>query len=45
MARANYVQQQEALKREVELKKAEKESGRLIEEMIYGAPRGGRYRP
>ncbi|RPD62913.1 hypothetical protein L227DRAFT_497993 [Lentinus tigrinus ALCF2SS1-6] len=40
MARANYVQEQEALKREVTQKKAEKESSKLIEEMIYGAPRG-----
>lgn len=41
MARANYVQEQEALKRNVAQKKAEKESSKLIEEMIYGAPRGG----
>ncbi|TFK93458.1 hypothetical protein K466DRAFT_594355 [Polyporus arcularius HHB13444] len=40
MARANYVQEQEALKRGAAQKKAEKESGRLIEEMINGAPRG-----
>ncbi|KAI0724582.1 hypothetical protein C8T65DRAFT_704409 [Cerioporus squamosus] len=40
MARANYVQEQEALKRGVAQKKAEKEGSRLIEEMIYGAPRG-----
>ena len=41
MARANYVQEQEALKRGVAQKKADKENSRLIEEMIYGAPRGG----
>ncbi|PIL31935.1 hypothetical protein GSI_06639 [Ganoderma sinense ZZ0214-1] len=39
-ARANYVQQQEALKREVAHKKLDKENSRRIEEMIYGAPRG-----
>ncbi len=41
MARANYVQDQEALKREMALKKARKENSRLIEKMIYGAPKGG----
>ncbi|KAI0363909.1 hypothetical protein BV20DRAFT_65414 [Pilatotrama ljubarskyi] len=40
MARANYVQEQEALKREVALKKLEKDNSKLIEEMIYGAPKG-----
>ncbi|KAI0801231.1 Rec8 like protein-domain-containing protein [Fomes fomentarius] len=40
MARANYVQDQEALKREMALKKAQKENSRLIEKMIYGAPKG-----
>ncbi|KAI0756960.1 Rec8 like protein-domain-containing protein [Daedaleopsis nitida] len=40
MSRANYVQEQEALMRNVAQKKAQKESSKLIEEMIYGAPRG-----
>ncbi|KAI0778213.1 Rec8 like protein-domain-containing protein [Trametes elegans] len=40
MARANYVQEQEQLKREIAQKKLAKESGKLIEEMIYGAPKG-----
>ncbi|KAI8995657.1 Rec8 like protein-domain-containing protein [Trametes punicea] len=39
-ARANYVQDQELLKREMAKKKMEKESGKLIEEMLYGAPKG-----
>ncbi|OSD03409.1 hypothetical protein PYCCODRAFT_1466798 [Trametes coccinea BRFM310] len=39
-ARANYVQEQELLKREIAQKKLEKESGKLIEEMIYGVPKG-----
>ncbi|KAI1797908.1 hypothetical protein LXA43DRAFT_969106 [Ganoderma leucocontextum] len=39
-ARANYVQEQEALKREVAQKKLDKENSKRIEEMIYGAPRG-----
>ena len=42
MSRANYVQDQEALKLEAARKKAQQENGRLIEEMIYGAPRGGK---
>ena len=36
------MQQQEALKREVEHKKAEKESSKLIEAILWGAPRGGK---
>ncbi|KAI0639429.1 Rec8 like protein-domain-containing protein [Trametes polyzona] len=40
MARANYVQEQEHLKREAAQKRLEKDSGRLIEEMIYGVPKG-----
>ena len=39
-ARMNYVEEQDALKREIAQKKAEKENSKLIEEMIYGAPRG-----
>ncbi|GJE86137.1 Rad21/Rec8 family protein [Phanerochaete sordida] len=39
-ARANYLEGQAVLKREMERRKAEKESARLIEEMIWGAPRG-----
>lgn len=42
MARANYVQEQEHLKREAAQKKLEKDNSKLIEEMIYGAPKGGR---
>ena len=41
MSRANYVQQQEALKLGEILKRIEKENSKLIEEMIYGAPKGG----
>ncbi|KAI0651884.1 Rec8 like protein-domain-containing protein [Trametes meyenii] len=40
MSRANYVQEQEQLKREIALKKLAKDSSKLIEEMIYGAPKG-----
>ncbi|KAH9898372.1 Rec8 like protein-domain-containing protein [Cubamyces lactineus] len=40
MARANYVQEQEHLKRELAQKKLEKDNSKLIEEMIYGAPKG-----
>ncbi|EIW64648.1 uncharacterized protein TRAVEDRAFT_42055 [Trametes versicolor FP-101664 SS1] len=40
MARANYVQEQEHLKREAAQKKLEKDNSKLIEEMIYGAPKG-----
>lgn len=40
-ARANYVQEQEALKREVAQKRFDKENSKRIEEMIYGVPRGG----
>ncbi|CDO71589.1 hypothetical protein BN946_scf184911.g59, partial [Trametes cinnabarina] len=39
-ARANYVQEQEVLKRGITQKRLEKESGKLIEEMIYGVPKG-----
>lgn len=41
MARANYVQEQEHLKRDAAQKKLEKDNSKLIEEMIYGAPKGG----
>lgn len=41
-ARANYIEVQAQIRRELEQKKAEKESGRLVEEMIWGAPRGGK---
>ncbi|KAI0669869.1 Rec8 like protein-domain-containing protein [Trametes maxima] len=40
MSRANYVQEQEQLKREIALKKLTKDGSKLIEEMIYGAPKG-----
>ena len=40
-ARANYLEGQALLRREMEQKRAEKESARLIEEMIWGAPLGG----
>ncbi|THH21523.1 hypothetical protein EW146_g23 [Bondarzewia mesenterica] len=39
-ARAQYVEGQEALRREIEQKKFEKESGRLIDEILWGVPRG-----
>ncbi|KAI0068210.1 hypothetical protein BV25DRAFT_1911222 [Artomyces pyxidatus] len=39
-ARAQYVESQEALRREIEHKKLEKESGRRIEEMLWGVPLG-----
>ncbi|EJF66721.1 hypothetical protein DICSQDRAFT_151165 [Dichomitus squalens LYAD-421 SS1] len=39
-ARANYVEDQEALKREIAQKKAEKDNSGVIEEMIYGVPKG-----
>ncbi|TFY81944.1 hypothetical protein EWM64_g2064 [Hericium alpestre] len=39
-ARAQYVEGQDALRREMEAKKLEKESGRLIEEMLWGVPKG-----
>ncbi|TFY67439.1 hypothetical protein EVG20_g3941, partial [Dentipellis fragilis] len=37
-ARAHYVEEQETLRREMEEKKLEKESGRLIEEMLWAVP-------
>ncbi|KAH9858181.1 Rec8 like protein-domain-containing protein [Lenzites betulinus] len=40
MARANYVQEQDLLKRDAAQKKLEKHNSKLIEEMIYGAPKG-----
>lgn len=39
-ARANYMEGQESLRREMLQKKYEKESGKLVEEMIWGVPRG-----
>ncbi|KAA1471501.1 hypothetical protein DENSPDRAFT_776904 [Dentipellis sp. KUC8613] len=41
-ARAHYVEEQETLRREMEEKKLEKESGRLIEEMLWAAPQSFR---
>ncbi|OCH96110.1 hypothetical protein OBBRIDRAFT_718943 [Obba rivulosa] len=40
MARANYMEGQDSLRRELIQKKYEKESGKLIEEMIWGVPQG-----
>ena len=40
-ARANYLERQAKLRREMEQKKAEKESEKLMEEILGGAPRGG----
>ena len=40
-SRANYVEDQEMLQLGAAQKRIEKENGRLIEEMIYGAPKGG----
>ena len=39
-AREQYVEGQEALRREIERKKLEKETGKLIDEMLWGVPRG-----
>lgn len=39
-ARANYLEGQTQRRRDLEHKKAEKESAKLIEDMIWGAPRG-----
>jgi hypothetical protein len=37
-ARAHYVEDQEALRREIEEKRLEKEGARLISQMLYGVP-------
>jgi meiotic recombination protein REC8 len=37
-ARAQYVEDQEALRRELEEKRLEKEGARLISQMLYGVP-------
>ncbi|KZT02692.1 uncharacterized protein LAESUDRAFT_661292 [Laetiporus sulphureus 93-53] len=39
-ARANYMEGQDHIRREIIQRKHEKESGRLIEEMIWGVPNG-----
>ncbi|EPT04358.1 hypothetical protein FOMPIDRAFT_1058151 [Fomitopsis schrenkii] len=39
-ARANYMEGQEAIRKELIHKKFEKESGRIIEELIWGVPSG-----
>lgn len=39
-ARANYLEGQDAIRRELIHKKFEKESGRIIEELIWGVPAG-----
>ncbi|KAL6309946.1 hypothetical protein BKA93DRAFT_722097 [Sparassis latifolia] len=39
-ARANYMEGQDILRQELVQKKLEKESGRLLEEMIWGVPKG-----
>ncbi|PCH33660.1 hypothetical protein WOLCODRAFT_147744 [Wolfiporia cocos MD-104 SS10] len=39
-ARANYVEGQDSLRREIDQKKFEKESGKIIEQMIWGVPHG-----
>lgn len=42
-ARTHYMESQALLKREIAKKRADRECGRIIEEMIWGAPRGGAY--
>ncbi|KII94383.1 hypothetical protein PLICRDRAFT_425757 [Plicaturopsis crispa FD-325 SS-3] len=39
-ARSQYLEGQDALRRDMALKKTEKESGKIIEDMIWGAPEG-----
>ena len=39
-ARANYLEQQAEIRKNAAQKKAEKDCGRMFEEMIWGAPRG-----
>ncbi|KAF7791880.1 hypothetical protein EIP86_002904 [Pleurotus ostreatoroseus] len=39
-ARANYMEGQALIRRELEQKKSEKDHGKLIDEMLWGAPRG-----
>lgn len=39
-ARTNYLEEQDVLRCEIERKKAEKESARMVEDMIWGAPQG-----
>ena len=39
-ARTMYVEEQEAIRQELELKKLEKEGGKLIDEILWGIPRG-----
>ena len=43
MSRTNYVQEQEVLKLQLAQRKVDKENSKLIEEMIYGVPKGGKY--
>jgi hypothetical protein len=42
VARAKYLQLQRLQRRELLQKKLEKESSRIVEEMIWGAPKGSK---
>lgn len=41
-ARANYMEGQALLRREFEQKRSEKGHDKLLDEMLWGAPRGGK---
>lgn len=45
IARAQYLEMQNNIRREKDVKRFEKESGRLIEDMVFGVPDGRKFSP
>lgn len=43
VARAKYLESQNTIRREILIKKLEKNSGRIIEELVWGAPKGSKF--
>lgn len=41
-ARSNYIEGQAEIRRELALKKAEKEGMKMLEELVFGPPRGSK---
>jgi hypothetical protein len=43
VARAKYLESQNTIRREILTKKLEKNSGRIIEDLVWGVPKGSKF--
>ena len=43
VARAKYLESQNTIRKEILTKKLEKNSGRIIEELVWGVPKGSKF--